>query len=760
MLAILAAALAPLMALAESLSVQQELKIARNAGIEIIYSTDLVPAELMAPTPRAEATPLQRVTEALAPNGLVLRAIGVGKFVVVKADKPPPPAGTTPPPPEVLDEITVYASRYSIDARGRIDQKLLTQTDIQSIPGSHDDPMRSLRSLPGFATAASARPYVRGSLADDVLVRYDGVTLFDPFHLKNFQSLYGAIDPLAVGGMEVYSGGYPVRYGTRSGGVIDITPRPSLPGHEFDLELSRSSYGVATSGISESLPIEWLATIRSNTSSLLLEPIESVPGDPRVTDATGRVRWTVNDAAGLTLGWLLLDDTVGFDSNTDEQAAHARYRDQYVWLAYDQRIDTSLRSRTTLALAAATRKRNGSVDLPDISIGSVAEDRSYSKTELSSDWVYEPGALTALTWGAALADTEADYSYTRVLSLDPAVASAFNRAATSNLSGSGSPRARTFSAYGSLRHLWPHFESELGLRMDGQDYIDEATHLQWSPRLNLRYDFTPHWHAYGSIGRFTQAQAIEEWRTEELQHTADPAEVARHTVLGLSHDDDAGLRWSLEFYRKRWTTVSPYYESELDPTALLPDLLPDRMRIAPNASEAHGVELNVRAQLTRGLQSWISVTSAQVEDEFDTTDQRRSWDQPLAVNGGASWTGNNMNFSAVLGWHSGWPSTPVSGTDPQDSSPIVLGPRNSTRWNDYVSFDVRGSWMRPTFGGEMTLFAEITNVTDRRNLCCTVLQPPQAGSSSLGIERKAWLPLVFNVGVTMRWHSAPWKMGD
>ncbi len=182
----------------------------------------------MAPAARTDATALQRVAEALAPNGLALRAIGVGKYVVVKADKPQA-TSVAPQPPTVLDEVTVYASRYSIDARGRLDQKLLTQTDIQSIPGSQDDPMRSLRSLPGFATAASARPYIRGSLADDVLVRYDGVTLFDPFHLKNFQSLYGAIDPLAVGGMEVYSGGYPVRYGTRSGGVIDITPRPSLP---------------------------------------------------------------------------------------------------------------------------------------------------------------------------------------------------------------------------------------------------------------------------------------------------------------------------------------------------------------------------------------------------------------------------------------------------------------------------------------------------------------------------------------------------
>ncbi len=80
-----------------------------------------------------------------------------------------------------------------------------------------------------------------------------------------------------------------------------------------------------------------------------------------MTDATGRVHWSMDERSGLTLGWLLLDDSVGFNTDTSEESAHARYRDEYVWLAYDQNLGTNLRSRTTLALAAATRKRNGSV---------------------------------------------------------------------------------------------------------------------------------------------------------------------------------------------------------------------------------------------------------------------------------------------------------------------------------------------------------------------------------------------------------------
>ena len=39
--------------------------------------------------------------------------------------------------------------------------------------------LRALKTLPGLASNAS-RGLIRGSLADDVL-RYDGITLIDPF---------------------------------------------------------------------------------------------------------------------------------------------------------------------------------------------------------------------------------------------------------------------------------------------------------------------------------------------------------------------------------------------------------------------------------------------------------------------------------------------------------------------------------------------------------------------------------------------------
>ncbi len=189
------------------------------------------------------------------------------------------------------------------------------------VPGSHDDALRALKTLPGLASNASGRPYIRGSLEDDVLVRYDGITLLDPFHLKNYQSLISAIDPAGIERIEVFSGGFPVRYGTRSGGVIDITPPARNSGYENRVAASLISAGVSSVGTSERWPLEWLFALRRSTLDLL-EPVKTGFGQPQFSDSLGRLKYRTTNGA-WTLGWLLLDDELELGTADDEETAKA-----------------------------------------------------------------------------------------------------------------------------------------------------------------------------------------------------------------------------------------------------------------------------------------------------------------------------------------------------------------------------------------------------------------------------------------------------
>ncbi|HET9863945.1 MAG TPA: Plug domain-containing protein, partial [Steroidobacteraceae bacterium] len=329
------------------------LRALQSQGIDVIFSSELVPADMRAPAAGAGRTPLEAVRDALAANGLRLEPLAPNRYVVVRA--PPPPASATPQAP--LQEISVYASRYSIEGRSVAAPRELSGDDIDAVPGSHDDALRALKSLPGLASNLSARPYIRGSLADDVLVRYDGVTLLDPFHLKNYQSLVSAIDPAAIARIEVFSGGFPVRYGTRSGGVIDITPPQIDAGYENRAALSLISAGLSSLGHSESWPADWLFAIRRSTLDLL-DPVEDGIGKPEFGDSLGRLRYHTGHGT-WTLGWLLLDDRIELGQDDDEETAKARYRDEYLWLARDHEFSERLRTRVTAVLTASERHRTG-----------------------------------------------------------------------------------------------------------------------------------------------------------------------------------------------------------------------------------------------------------------------------------------------------------------------------------------------------------------------------------------------------------------
>ena len=247
---------------ARSISLLQELK---SAGIDVIYNSTIVPPDLRASMDDLPSDPLRAASAALAAHGLELRQIAPRHYVVVRVAVAPASAAPTREP--ILAEVSVYASRFAIDGRSLAEPTVLSGPEINLVPGTHDDALRALKALPGLASNVSARPYIRGSLSQDVLFRYDGMTLLDPYHLKNFQSLVSAIDPAAIDGIEVFSSGFPVQYGTRSGGVISMTA-PTVPaGYENRIGASAISAGASTLGRADRLPLEWFGAIRRTRST-------------------------------------------------------------------------------------------------------------------------------------------------------------------------------------------------------------------------------------------------------------------------------------------------------------------------------------------------------------------------------------------------------------------------------------------------------------------------------------------------------------
>ena len=724
----------------------------KSRGIDVIYSSSLVPPDLAAPegvthSDPLNPDPLMAARRALAHHGLELRQIGPDRFVVAKAPEPAPAA---PAQDEEMREISVYASRFAIDSGSLVGLLSMQGPEIDSIPGAHDDAMRALKVLPGMATNVSARPYIRGSLSEDVLVRYDGITLLDPFHLKNFQNLFSAIDPAAVDGIEVFSGGFPVNYGTRSGGVINISAPSAGTGYENRVAASLISAGVSSTGTADNLPLEWFGAIRRSTLDLF-EPVRNSVGKPQFSDTLGRLRWKTEKGA-WTAGWLSLDDQLALGVAGDAELAHARYRDEYFWLARDHRFNGALKTRVAAVISAAERHRTGTVNIPGVANGMLEESREFQRVEVTNDWTYSSSESSSYSFGAEVSLSSAEYDHARDVTISPDIAAAFGRVPTDTVRHVVDPEVAYLSLYAAHRRKWANFEAEFGVRLDAQDYEGFGEHAQLSPRLNLRYDLSDRTRFYASAGRFTQAQHVEEWRVEEGQVSSDSAQAANHSILGVAHESEADVKWSLEAYRKRWTRVAPYFDNMLNPLSLLPELAPDRIRVEPNTSEASGLEFNVRAPLRENLSALGSLSWSTVADDFGDGDVPRSWDQSLAATAGITWKVSQLSLSALAGWHRGWPRTPYQLTMPIGVAPgtIVLGDRNSRRWSNYYTFDLRGSWNWPMRRGELTTTLEITNSTDRANPCCASLEGAFAGQPLL-VSTNNWLPLFANLGFVYRW---------
>jgi outer membrane cobalamin receptor len=423
--------------------------------------------------------------------------------------------------------------------------------------------------------------------------------------------------------------------------------------------------------------------------------------------------------------------------------------------AADWALTGALHSRTSLSLTNTERNRNGILTLTDIANGQINERREFASVDLRTDWIYVRSAEMSWNFGAEATHDSAKLSFIRREQFAPSIAASFAQPADASLTAQQAPRSATLGLFVSGRRRWQAFEAEVGARVDRQDYRDFGAHTQLSPRMNLRFDLTPVWQVYGSWGRFTQAQRVWEWRSEDNQSTPDPVTKAVHQIAGISHESADAARWRLEIYQNHWSSVSPYFDNSLNSLSLLPDLRPDRLRIAPSDAETAGVELSVRRSFGHGFNAYAAYALSKTTDDLNGRDVPRSWDQTHALNLDLAWRHANTSASILVGWHSGWPRTPVSiaqGTPTLPAS-VAVGLRNSARWGSFATADLRFAQSVPLSYGELSLWVDTTNVINRANQCCTGIAAADQTTVSPALTTNSWLSRIINAGFT--WQFGP-----
>jgi outer membrane receptor protein involved in Fe transport len=195
--------------------------------------------------------------------------------------------------------------------------------------------------------------------------------------------------------------------------------------------------------------------------------------------------------------------------------------------------------------------------------------------------------------------------------------------------------------------------------------------------------------------------------------------------------------------------LRPRFENLFDPLAILPELEPDRARIAPDKAAARGVELSITYAAPQGLRWWASYVRARASDVVDGETVPRSWDQRDAAQLGLGYDSGNWDLGAVLGLHSGWPTTTLTLQEaPSGEMTAVIGRRNALRLGSFASLDLRASRRVPLRVGALDVFLEVSNATNRHNPCCGDFDLEE-GDHGVFLEHdtETWLPRLATFGI-------------
>jgi len=710
-------------------TLSEALHILEGRGLRLIYSTDVVRPEMIVGAEPRATEPRQMLDELLREHHLHATKGPRGSIVIVRdAEKPAPRVTqqTKPQMPVTLESIVVTPSKFTIFTSETEGHQFLSREEVRTVPHLGDDVYRAFDRLPGITGLdISARFNIRGGQEDETQVLMDGAEIYDPFHVRDLYRAFSTIDAEAIGAVDVLTGGFPLQYGGRMSGVIDMSSLKPTARHHTELGIGLLNQRVLTNGTLRDGKSEYLLSFRRGYLHELLKLIDNTNKgiNPSYYDLLGKVETTLNERTVVSADVFVSGDALTI--REDGGQARGSYSDRYAWVNLRNALSPKLFAQTvgTVGRIATHRAGDyGSFDTEDQ--GVVNDDHAFDFLALRNDTSWDVSDRNVLKAGLSAKRLRARYDYDGHSIIRLSLLHVNDGFQMIDRDASVRASGNDLAAYAADRiAVTPQLVVEAGARVDTQSYAPDGAHV--APRINAAYALGPHATLRASWGRFYQAQGINELQVEDGVTTFLRAERADHSVLGAEYDFGHGYSARAEVYDKRFTQLRPRFENIFDRVVMFPELHGDRLRIDALSGEARGGELLFRKTGT-SLSGWISYARASAHDVVEGAPGSagvspavvpRAWDQRhtatfnLGYRLGARW-----NFDMAGVYHSGWPTTPVNGVVVDNVFHTVLGKYNSDRLPAYRRVDLRASHTLDTSHGGLSFFVELFNVFGIRNV--------------------------------------------
>jgi len=672
-----------------------------------------------------------------------------------------------------LREITVTPGRFAIMGDATGSRQALSQEEIQTIPQFGEDIFRSVTRLPGVTgNDYSARFTIRGGEQEEVLVRLDGVELFEPFHLKDINGgALSIVDVNLIEGVDLLTGGFGAEYGDRLSGVFDVTSRRPEAGHRrASVGLSMMNVRALVEGADEDR--SWLISARRGYLDIVLALMgEDEDIDPVYSDLFAKFTQTLN--SNHEMQWSLLHSSDEFDLLEDDgDESVSTYGNTYGWFTLRSTLRPDLFVQSTASVGRVTDDRVGQGfffdGAPEFNISDIRDVDIWS---VRQDWSLEAGDDHFLKWGFDVRRLQAHYDYfsDRRRFLRDTDGFVVGLQDTTDIESDDTQSSVSVYATDRFR-LSEKLTAELGLRYDDVRHTDDRL---LSPRLHLAYALSPATSLRVAWGLYHQSQGIHQLAVEDGESAFHPAQRSEHRVLGLEHITRHGVQLRLEAYDKQLTSRRPAYRNWRDDIEIFSELADDRLRLDLAGGHSRGIELYAKRDTGTRLSWWASYSLAQVRDEITSFgvqgrtfpfvdeiagryDQRHTMYADVNIRPTPRWKLN-------LAWQyrTGWPYTQRllhlrTAEDGSRYLTIDLGNPLAVDYPVVHRLDARLNRTFHVVGGQLQTFFEVTNLYNHDNVSSYFYEVDCGGSSDVAdcfLRREAdtWFGLLPSLGVSLTW---------
>ncbi|HEX2660568.1 MAG TPA: TonB-dependent receptor [Polyangia bacterium] len=472
----------------------------------------------------------------------------------------------------------------------------LSKPELTTVPGTYGDPLRVIQNLPGVARS----PYglglliVRGAPPTDSGTFVSGQAIPQPYHFLVGPSV---LAPHLIERIDFYPGGFGVRYGRASGGVIDVvlkeTPAPAHTWHGGGdvsvMDVSAYAEGSVRDGTSATLAVR-----RSSIDAVLPYVIPKRDGStfrtvvPVYWDYQARVVQEL--ASGARVGLMAFGSDDALKIVTQDPMAGDLSLDSHTGFHRVVAFWTTRLGQWMSRFSPAYGNGDESFTL-----GTGSAYIRYQRLFLRQDLSRPLGAHVDLRLGL---DGLLSYDTAYFNSWYPREGRNFGTGALQQVEARRGLADWAPAAF--VEAEWrpvPRLRITPGLRLDWYHVLD-TDKISWDPRLNLRWEVTDRWVVKGGAGIYHQLP-IGQFLDKEFGNPKLALIGSDQFSAGVERQVTPAFRVdAVAYYARRFNLPVPSAE-RFSSTGL---------------GRSYGLELLLKHDVTEHFFGWVAYTLAWAEE--------------------------------------------------------------------------------------------------------------------------------------------------